>query len=148
MLTLRNCHLREANAVVELFHRHHRPSRGHKFSVMVCDAEGGVRGVAIAGRPVARKLDDGRTIEVTRVCVVRCTKNACSMLYGALTRAASALGFERAVTYTLAAESGASLHASGWTKDGAVRRDGVGWSNRPGREEEHPEAKIRWSKRL
>jgi hypothetical protein len=71
-------------------------------------------GVAVADRPIARMLDDGLTIEITRVCVVDGHLNACSMLYGALCRAAQALGFERAVTYTLANEDGASVKAAGF----------------------------------
>lgn len=42
-------------------------------------------GVAIAGQPIARKLDDGLTIEVRRLCTDG-TKDACSKLYGACAR--------------------------------------------------------------
>lgn len=147
-LVLHNCHLREANAVVELFHRHHKPDRGHKFSVAVCNESGGVLGVAIAGRPKARALDCSRTLEVTRLCVVRRSHNVCSMLYGACARAAAALGYHTVITYTLEAESGASLRAAGWHRDGVIRSSGNGWSNRPGRSDEHPERKVRWSKRV
>ena len=38
--------------------------------------------------------DDGTTIEVTRVCTDG-TANACSLLYGAMWRAAKALGYLR-----------------------------------------------------
>jgi hypothetical protein len=69
--------------------------------------------VAIVGRPVARHLDDGLTLEVTRVATDS-TKNACSLLYAAAWRAAKALGYRRLVTYTQAGESGASLRAAGW----------------------------------
>ncbi|WP_345486006.1 XF1762 family protein, partial [Planotetraspora phitsanulokensis] len=41
-------------------------------------------------------------------------RNANSMLYGAAWRAARALGYVRAITYTQEGESGASLRASGW----------------------------------
>lgn len=68
----------------------------------------------MAGRPVARGLDDGHTIEVVRLATDG-TPNACSMLYGACWRAARALGYVRGVTYTQTDESGASLRASGWT---------------------------------
>ena len=71
--------LAEANAFVEQHHRHHKPVPGAKFCVAVSQ-EDVVRGVAIVGRPVARRLDDGWTLEVNRCCTDG-TRNACSMLY-------------------------------------------------------------------
>ena len=53
--------LREANAFVERFHRHNKKTQGHKFSVGAVAGEDLV-GVAIVGRPVARKLDDGLSL--------------------------------------------------------------------------------------
>ena len=91
--------LRQANAFVQAYHRHHKPSVGHKFSIGVSDGEKLV-GVAICGRPVSRRLDDGLTLEVNRVCTDG-TKNACSMLYGASCRAAKAMGYRRVITYIL-----------------------------------------------
>jgi hypothetical protein len=73
-----------------------------------------LRGVAMVGRPVARHYDDGLTLEVNRTATDG-TPNANSMLYGAAWRAAKALGYRRLITYTQAAESGASLRAAGWT---------------------------------
>ena len=57
--------LKEANAYVEQHHRHHGPVVGHKFSIGLSDGEK-IVGVAIVGRPVARHLDDGWTLEVNR----------------------------------------------------------------------------------
>jgi hypothetical protein len=71
-------------------------------------------GVVIIGRPTARALDDGKTLEVTRTCTDG-SKNANSFLYGAAARVAKNLGYDKLVTYTLADESGASLRASGWS---------------------------------
>ena len=59
--------LKEANAFVEQNHRHHGPTVGHKFSIGLSDGEK-IVGVAIVGRPVARHLDDGWTLEVNRLC--------------------------------------------------------------------------------
>lgn len=73
--------LKEANAYVEQYHRHHKPVVGHKFSIGCSDGEQ-IVGVAIVGRPVARHLDDGWTLEVNRLCTDG-TRNACSMLYAA-----------------------------------------------------------------
>jgi hypothetical protein len=86
--------------------------------------------VGMAGRPVARHYDDGVTLEFTRVSSDG-TRNATSMLYSALTRAAFALGYTRVITYTQAAESGASLRAAGW-RVLASRPATKGWS-RPSR---------------
>lgn len=95
-------------------HRHHGRPLGYRYAVGVAD-DGRLCGVAMAGRPVARSLDDGHTIEVTRVATDG-TANACSMLYGACWRAARAIGYRRAVTYTQADESGSSLRAAGWIR--------------------------------
>ena len=117
--------LTDANRFVEAWHRHNGPVPGHKFSVGVADDEGVLRGVAILGRPVARHYDDGLTLEVNRTCTDG-TPNVNSMLYGACTRAAFALGFQRLITYTQAEESGASLRAAGW-RVLAERKVRKGW---------------------
>ena len=112
MLTVKPMSLADANRFVAEHHRHHKPVRGHKFS-LGCMANDRLAGVAIVGRPVSRYLDDGLTLEVNRLCTDG-TKNACSFLYGAAARAAKALGYERIVTYILDTESGVSLRAAGW----------------------------------
>jgi hypothetical protein len=102
----------EAAAFVDAHHRHHRRPVGHKFSIGVADGDMLV-GVAMVGRPVARRLDDGMTLEVNRTCTDG-TSNANSMLYGAAWRAAKALGYRKLITYTQDGESGASLSAANW----------------------------------
>ena len=100
----------------------------------------------MAGRPVARRLDDGCTLEINR-CTTDGTKNAASMLYGAAWRAAKALGYKRLITYVLASESGTTLNASGWTK--LYESKGGDWSceSRP-RVNKHPmEPKRLWERR-
>lgn len=67
MLTLTPVSLAEANAFVAAYHRHHKPTVGHKFSIG-CLENGRLVGVAIVGRPVSRYLDDGETLEVNRLC--------------------------------------------------------------------------------
>ena len=80
MLDLTPINLDEANAFVAAHHRHHKPVPGAKFCLAVSEGDK-VRGVAIVGRPVARLLDNGWTLEVNRVCTDG-ARNACSMLYG------------------------------------------------------------------
>lgn len=145
-LRIRAISLRDANAFIDLVHRHHKPVTGHKFSLAVIDDDGEVRGVATVGRPVARHRDDGLTIEVTRLASDGCA-NACSALYGAAWRAARALGYSRLGTYTLASEPGTSLRAAGWHPVHTVR--GRSWSA-PSRQriDQHPlEDKILWEPR-
>jgi hypothetical protein len=136
------CELSEANEFVRLHHRHHKAVVGHKFSLAVSDGQN-LRGVAIVGRPVARMLQDGATLEVTRVATDGAI-NACSMLYAACWRAARAMGYRRLVTYVLADELGTSVRAAGWKEVGKVR--GRSWScpSRP-RVDKHPlQGKIRF----
>lgn len=144
-LTVTPITLREANAFVAQHHRHHRPTRGCICCVAVSEGDV-VRGVAIIGRPVSRRLQDGWTAEVLRCCTDG-TPNACSMLYGAAWRAARALGYRRLVTYTLPEEGGASLRGAGWTCIGQA--GGGSWSRegRP-RVDLHPtQEKLRWERR-
>ncbi len=134
----------EANAFVATHHRHHKPGVGSKFQVAVaCGGE--IVGVAIAGRPVARGLDDGFTIEVNRTCTDG-HPNVNSMLYGAVARAAWALGYRKVVTYTLSSESGVSLRAAGWRVVAEIR--GREWTTpiRPRIQVggAQLEAKLRW----
>ncbi|MCD6671471.1 MAG: hypothetical protein LT106_01320 [Burkholderiaceae bacterium] len=142
--------LRAANAFVQEHHRHHRPVQGGKFSLAVTLAEGDavpgrIVGVVTAGRPVARHLDDGWTLEVTRLCTDG-TPNACSKLYAAAGRAARALGYTRLITYTLPAEGGASLRAAGWRLVG--QRGGGNWNRARRPRQDTPEAlrvpKLLW----
>lgn len=111
-LTIVPLSLAAANEFVAELHRHHKPARGHKFSIGVMGGEKLV-GVAIAGRPVARHYDDGRTLEVNRTCTDG-SDNANSCLYGAAWRVAKNMGYRCAITYTQEGESGVSLRAAGW----------------------------------
>ena len=137
------CHLDEAKAFVAQHHRHHKPPVGHKFSLAVADEAGKVRAVCIVGRPVARMLDDGMTLELTRLASDGCP-NACSCLYGAAWRAAKALGYGRLITYILNDEPGVTLKAAGWKCLG--QRGGGSWSvpSLP-RVDKHPlQKKLLW----
>lgn len=132
----------EACLFVEQFHRHHKPPVGHKFSIAVNDGSK-VVGVVIIGRPVARTLDDGWTLEVTRLCTDG-TKNASSCLYSAAWRTARAMGYMRLITYTLQSESGISLLAANWKLVGTAGGGTWNRKDRP-RVDKHPiEQKLLW----
>jgi hypothetical protein len=134
--------LGEANQFVREHHRHHQPVPGAKFCIG-CVANDKIVGVAIVGRPKARMLDNGWTLEVNRTCTDG-TRNANSFLYGAVRRAAWALGYKKLITYTLPTESGASLNGAGWKCLGEA--GGGSWS-RPSRPtvDRHPlQKKLKW----
>jgi hypothetical protein len=97
-------HLREANEFVAKYHWHNLPVTGCKFAIG-CQVEGKLVGVAIAGRPVARRLDDGKGLEVLRVCSGG-TPNANSFFYGRVKPLALLMGYEKVISSTLEEESG------------------------------------------
>src|SRR5262245_47099159 len=132
----------EACAFLRRHHRHHLPPVGWRFGLAV-SAGAQVVGVVTVGRPVARHLDNGWTLEVTRCCTDG-TPHVASKLYAAAWRATRALGYKRLVTYTLASERGTSLTAAGYRVLYAV--EGRSWScpSRP-RVDTHPlEDKLLW----
>lgn len=118
-----------ARRYVAEHHRHNEPPIGHRFSIGL-ERDGELVGVVVAGHPVARKADDGRTLELVRLTTTG-DRNACSRLYGAACRAAAAMGYKRVITYTLASEPGSSLRASGFTEDGQTEGH-VGWVHTAG----------------
>lgn len=151
-----------ARQFVQEHHRHNEaPSKQQVAFAVGLEEDGELVAVATAGRPVARMLDDGVTLEVNRVCVEGEHANANSMLYGALGRAARALGYERLVTYTLESESGDSLRGAGFgspisigsrswgdenkASQGRLRYDYTIWGER---RQSQGVPKFRWEKRL
>jgi len=138
--------LKTANQFVSNYHRHHKPSVGHKFSIGLNNNDDLI-GVAIMGRPVARGSDDGFTIEVARLCT-NGAKNACSMLYQAAARASKELGYKKIQTYILNDESGISLKAAGWKLECITK--GGKWIHTHGeRNNYHPiQSKQRWARNL
>ena len=102
-LNIKPCHLRAARDYVSRYHRHSIPPVGGKFAVACYDGDR-LCGVAICGRPVARYLDDGLTLEILRCCTDG-TGNACSKLYGACCRLYQCSSFEKTKEKTRAAYS-------------------------------------------
>lgn len=109
--------LKEANAFITHYHRHHKKVQGHRFSISVEDDNGKIHGVCVIGRPVARNGGNQlEVLEVTRLCTIG-TKNACSMLYSAAARIGKEMGYLKIQTYILETENGKSLEAAGWLKN-------------------------------
>jgi len=136
--------LKEANEFISKFHRHNEKVRGYKFAIGLVE-DGELIGVAVAGRPLARLLDDSKTIEILRVCVKDGHKFANSQLYGRITKICRLMGYKRIITYTLKRESGSSLKAAGFKPVAEVKPQV--W-DRPSRKRRfqnvYLEPKIRW----
>ena len=119
---------RAAFAWVGREHKHLPPPTGWLFGVAV-ESDGALCHVAILSRPLARKLQDGRTAEVSRAASPKThapTPHAASKALAALTRAALALGYTRLVSYTRADEKGTTYRAAGWRPTAIT--DGGEWS--------------------
>lgn len=145
-LEVRPTTIAKANEWVANYHRHSKPVRGAKFALSVVNADVNIVGVALAGRPVARALDDGLTLEVLRVCTMDdAPQNVCSMLYARCHKVWRDMGGKRILTYTLQSEKGTSLKAANWHITGETGAQS--WS-RPSRKREAQDVyrhkKYRW----
>lgn len=142
-MEIRPITLKQANAFVKQYHRHSLPTVGCKFA-LGCYKDTALVGCAICGRPVSRRLDNGLTCEINRLCTDG-TQNACSMLYGACCRVARAMGYKKVITYTLESENGASLRASNFKCEGLA--GGLKWTGTRDKGQNLPaEMKKRWVK--
>ena len=104
--------LAQAQSYIDEHHRHHTSVIRDKYRVGA-EINGELVGVAQVGRPVNRHMDDGKTLEVIRLCS-NGTKDVCSFLYAKSARIAKELGYSKIITYILESETGTSLKASGW----------------------------------
>lgn len=140
--------LTQANKFIEEYHRHNKgiDHRSHRFTIGLYE-NNELIGVGVAGLPIARRLDDGKTLEILRVCVKNGFKNANSILYGRLARIGFLMGYENIITYTLQKESASSLKGVGAILDKELNRTSNSW-NVKGRKREHQniyeEKKYRW----
>ena len=140
-LEIRPISVKDAKAYVDKFHRHHKRSIGCKFCLSCYEGDR-LCGVAMCGRPISRYLDDGLTLEITRLCTDG-TRNACSKLYGSSCQVAKAMGYKKVVTYILESEDGASLKASNFICEGIAGK--THWTGRRDRGQDIPhEMKKRW----
>lgn len=146
--------VKQATALVKCWHRHLPKVQGGLFAAAVA-IEDEIFAVAIVGNPPRVWQGTGRAV-ILRVAVSPCApeeiaghaNNLCSRLYGALSRAAEALGYREIWTYTLPEEPGTSLRAAGFEHMGMT--EGGTWS-RPSRKRDAPvkgEAKHRWRRIL
>ena len=126
----RTIDLKNANLYLTKNHRHlNKTWVHHKYSIAAF-YDGRLCGVVVVGRPKARLLQDGFTVEIVRCCSDG-TPNACSFLYSKAIRAAKALGYKKVITYTMESEDGASLKSSNFINMGLC---GGGTWNRKNRE--------------
>lgn len=104
-----------ANAIVKLWHSHHKPVRSHRFALGAFEeSPEDLLGVVIVGNPTAESLNNfGMTMEVLRLCT-NGHRNAASFLLGASWRAAKEMGVTKMVSYTRCDESGTCYKAAGW----------------------------------
>lgn len=137
--------IREADKFVALHHRHNKKAGNGKFAIS-CWVDSEMIGVAIAGRPRSRHLDDGVTLEIYRVCT-NGYRNSTSFLYARIKRIGQQMGYEKFMTYTLQSESGSSLFAIGGTIDKRVIHKKQ-WNNSKGIKRNHQAVtvmpKFRW----
>lgn len=115
----------EANAYIVAHHRHHGRVTGHRY-IIGAERDGLLVGVAVAGRPRARRIDQYRHLEISRLCTAG-SENVCSFLYAKAARIARELGFASVFTAILESETGKSLRGAGWayaytTKGGSQDR--------------------------
>lgn len=146
--------VKAAIKLVKLWHRHLPDIHGGLFaaSVRVDDV---VVGTAIAGHPARVWQGTGRIV-ISRVAAApietpdgqRGYRNACTKLYGALCRAATALGYIEAWTYTLPGEPGDSLRGAGFIEAGYSAGGDHGREGRPRAPAVQGGPKKRWTRVL
>lgn len=127
--------VKAARSLVRSMHRHLPELQGGLFATAVTYRDD-VIAVGVAGHPARTWMDTGRIV-ISRVAAIDGlppvgdhAAPACTMTYGSLCRAAKALGYREAWSYTLPGESGASLRAAGFVYMGETR--GEEW-DRPSR---------------
>jgi hypothetical protein len=152
------CSVKAALKKVQEWHRHLPDLQGGLFAAkLVLDGEW--VGVGVFGNPCQEWQDTGRGV-ITRCAVTEGLARVidsegeehaapgCTMLYSALCRAAKALGYREAWTYTLPHESGKSLRAANFADMGMT--DG-GEHDRKSRRRKpaiNSEPKRRWVRQL
>lgn len=156
-LKVRDVDRKTAQAFVNRHHRHCKASAGDRFRLCAMNGPDMVA-VCVAGRPVARHIDQSAVIEVTRLCVRHDLEipglvwNACSQLYSEAARRAGRLGkVTRVITYTLRTEEATALKVLGWKPLYVTAERAGGWDcptrPRDSARTDHSQ-KVLWEKRL
>lgn len=139
--------VKAATRWVSEHHRHlRRELAGARFAVALVHPVDQLVGVAIVTSGPRVWEGSGRC-NIARVCTTG-VKNGCSKLYGAICRAAEALGYTEAWTYTLPNEPGTSLRAAGFEDMGLTSGGEHAREKRPRRPAERSEPKRRWRRIL
>lgn len=127
---------RDARRVCAAHHYLGAP-QGHKFSLGIFEGKQ-LLGVMIWSRPVNRHLDNGDTLEMTRMCLMVRQKNLASQALAKAIKWISRYHEERLlISYSDAAHRGVIYAAAGWTptpvagggkwRSGRLRRATVRW---------------------
>ncbi len=140
------CTVKAAKKKVSEWHRHLPDIQGGLFAAQIVDSAGNCLGVGLAGNP-SRVWQKEAKLVISRVAT-QGHENACSALYGALCRAAKALGYREVWTYTLPEEPGTSLRAAGFMDMGLTAGGEHSRESRPRKPAVRPEPKRRWRRVL
>jgi hypothetical protein len=145
--------LKEANEFVDHHHSHNKRVQGYKFAIGAI-YDGKLVGVSICGRPISATLDNKKTIELLRSCVLDdAPKNTNSFLYGRSWRVAEAMGYKKMITYTLIREKASACKAIGMKIVGQTKDSTKAWAHKEKKDgikrlaqEIYKELKYRWEK--
>lgn len=152
------CSVKLALKKVDETHRHLPELQGGLFAVKFL-LDGEWVGVGVFGNPSRVWQDTGRGV-ITRCAIKEALPKVrdsggrlhaapgCSMVYSALCRAAQALGYREAWTYTLPHESGRSLKAAGFIDMGMTDGGEHDRKSRRRKPAKNAEPKRRWLRRL
>ncbi len=142
------CTVKQAQKYVRRYHRHLPKVGGAMFACAIGTGPGvkSWGGVGLVGTGAQEWEGTGRAI-ITRVAT-KGVANGCSMLYGALARAAKALGYVEVWTYTLPEEPGTSLLASSFVDMGLSDGGEHDRASRPRAPAVRADTKRRWMRVL
>lgn len=126
-------------------HRRLPRVQGAMWGAQLVSDSGETVGVALVGHPSrVQTKPTNEHLRVLRVAVTDGVPNGCSMLYGAVWRAARALGCVRMDTHTHLDEPGTSLIAAGWVFGGFTSGGEHDRAGRPRAKAIDPHPKRRW----
>jgi hypothetical protein len=132
--------LDNANAFVKQHHSYMANVHRCKFCLALTIA-GDVAAVLIANVPSSTHYDDGRTLELLRVCIGAPWPHLASKLIGRACRAAKALGYNRVITWCDDAKEGTSYHAANFYLVKVTDRSH--WRTRPAKRDSEPSSQLK-----